>query len=290
MSTAPMIAADSGEDARRSTLDARRSTLDARRSTLDGLARSLVPISLSLLLLTAAFLKGYELYAVPLPEASVWSSRAFRIGVIEAEGFLALWLLSGLGARLARSAALAAFHVFFTVSLSQAVAGKESCGCFGRVPVDPRGTAALDFIAILALWLWRPDVRPGSAMGPRSPRLAGMLLLFLLVGIPGGMVLAARWPDIEADGSVVVLRSGWTAAARCCPTPTSAMTCPAGGGWWSCTDTTARTAGTSFPCTKPRPALRWPTLPHRGSPFSPCRPTAPRFGSSPPASPVSRAG
>jgi integrase len=174
-----------------------------------------VPISLSLLLLTAAFLKGYELYAVPLPEASVWSSRAFRIGVIEAEGFLALWLLSGLGARLARSAALAAFHVFFTVSLSQAVAGKESCGCFGRVPVDPRGTAALDFIAILALWLWRPDVRPGSAMGPRSPRLAGMLLLFLLVGIPGGMVLAARWPDIEADGSVVVLRPEKWVDRRC---------------------------------------------------------------------------
>jgi hypothetical protein len=33
--TADLIVADSGEDARRSTLDARRSTLDARRSTLD---------------------------------------------------------------------------------------------------------------------------------------------------------------------------------------------------------------------------------------------------------------
>jgi hypothetical protein len=32
VSTAPLIAVDSGEDARRSTLDARRSTLDARRS------------------------------------------------------------------------------------------------------------------------------------------------------------------------------------------------------------------------------------------------------------------
>jgi hypothetical protein len=175
-----------------------------------------VPLSLSLLLLTAAFLKGYELYAVPLPEAGVWSSRAVRIGAVEAEGFLALWLLSGLWRRGARWGALAAFHVFFTLSLSGALAGEESCGCFGRVAIDPRWTAALDLAAILALWRWRPPEDPRWPIGSHSRRVAAFLLLFLVAGVPGGIVLAGRWPEIEADGAVVVLKpEQWV--GRHCP-------------------------------------------------------------------------
>jgi hypothetical protein len=144
MFTASLLAADSGEYARRSTLDARRSTLDARRST----SCALVPNSLSLLFLTAAFLKGYELYAAPLSEAGVWTSRTLWIAAVEPEGFLGLWLLSGVRLRGAHWAALAAFHVFLTSSL--ALASEESCVCFGRVSIDPRLTAALVRAAILA--------------------------------------------------------------------------------------------------------------------------------------------
>jgi hypothetical protein len=185
----------------------------------------LVPVSLSLLLLTAAFLKGYELYAAPLPEASVWGSRTLRIAAVEAEGFLGLWLLSGVWGSRARWAALVAFHVFFTMSLSRALAGEESCGCFGRVPIDPRWTAALDLVAILALWRWRPAALPsplgGEGLGVRGPagsrslRIAAFLLLFLVVGVPGGIVLAARWPEIDGDGSVVVLKPEQWVGRRC---------------------------------------------------------------------------
>jgi hypothetical protein len=189
-------------------------TLDARRSTLD-VWRALVPHSLSLLLLTAAFLKGYELYAAPLPEASVWTSRTLRIAAVEGEVFMGLWLLSGLWRCGARWAALAAFHVFFTMSLSLALAGEESCGCFGRVPIDPRWTAALDFAAILALWRWSPAEQGGWPVGGRNLRLGAILLLFLLVSVPGGIVLAGRWPEIEADGTVIVLKPEKWVGRRC---------------------------------------------------------------------------
>jgi hypothetical protein len=112
------------------------------------LVRIHVPSSLGLLLLTDAALKGWELYAAPLLEASMWSSRAFRIAALEAEGFLGLWLLSDLGARVVRWA-VGAFHVFFTLSLSRALAGEECCSCFGPVPIDPRWTAALDLAAFV---------------------------------------------------------------------------------------------------------------------------------------------
>ncbi len=137
-------------------------------------------------MLSAAFLKGYGLYAAPLPETGVGTSRAVRIGAIEGECLLGLWLLSGVSRSRARWAALAAFHVFFTLSLSRALAGEESCGCFGRVTVDPRWTAALDFAAILALWRWRPGEGQGWPLGARRLRVAVVLLLFLLAGIPGG--------------------------------------------------------------------------------------------------------
>jgi hypothetical protein len=193
----------------------RRSAFGVRRSAFGVLAPRLIPISLSFLLSIAAFLKGYELYTAPLPETGLWTSGGVRVGVVEAEFLLGLWLLSGLWVRAARWAALVAFHVFFTLSLSRALAGEESCGCFGSVPIDPRWTAGADLVAIFALWRWRPVESIGWLLGERSLRVAATLALWLLVGIPGGFVLAARWPEVEADGSRVVLKPEKWVGRRC---------------------------------------------------------------------------
>jgi hypothetical protein len=173
-------------------------------------------------LLSASGLKGYELFAAPVLETGVWSSRAFRIGAIEAEGLLGLWLLSGLWPRGARWAALAAFQAFFAFSLSRALAGEETCGCFGRVPIDPRWTAALDLVAILALWRWHPAERTGWPPGSRSLRMVAILLLVLLVGVPGGIVLAVSraavldgYAEIDANQSVIVLETEKWVGRRC---------------------------------------------------------------------------
>jgi hypothetical protein len=184
---------------------------------------SLVPIALGSLLLSAAGLKGYELFVLPLPGTSLLSSRAFRIGAMEAECLLGLWLLSGLGAGGVRWAALAAFNVFFTVSLSKALAGEQSCGCFGRVSMDPRWTAALDLVAILALSRWRPVQPERRRVGSRWPlRVAVLVLPFVLVAIPGGILLAVSGPvildgdaTIDASDSAVVLAPEQWVGRRC---------------------------------------------------------------------------
>jgi hypothetical protein len=170
-------------------------------------------------LAVAAALKGYELFAAPPSETSLWTSRGFRIAVIEAELVLGLWLLSGLWRRGARWAALVAFHVFFIVSLSKALAGEADCGCFGR-PVSPRWTAALDLAAILALWRWRPAETEGWLLRGPWLRAAVLLILALLVGIPGGIVLAVSGPavlDGETDVNAprVLLKPERWAGRRC---------------------------------------------------------------------------
>jgi hypothetical protein len=194
----------------------------AQAKALGALVRPLVPFSLGLLLLTAAALKGYELFAAPLPEASVWSSRAFRIVAVEAEGFLSLWLLSGRWRRGARWTALFAFGVFFAVSLSKAQGGEASCGCFGRVSISPRWSAGLDLAAIIALWLWQPAESAGWTGEARWPRGAAVVLLMWLIGGAGGMLLAVNWPagidasvDIDVNQSVVLLEPEKWVGRRC---------------------------------------------------------------------------
>jgi hypothetical protein len=185
-------------------------------------SRSLIPFFLSLILLSAGALKGYELFTASPPETSLWTSRGFLIAVIEVEFALGLWLLFGLWPPGARRAALAAFLAFFVVSLFKALAGEASCSCFGRVPVSPRYTAALDFAAIFSLWLWRPPARAERPVGSRWLRVAAVLLLFLLVGVPSGIVLAAHRPaslnpdaEIDANQSVVLLEPEKWLGRRC---------------------------------------------------------------------------
>jgi hypothetical protein len=172
--------------------------------------------------LLAAGLKGYELFAGPLPATSLWTSRSFLFGVIEAESFLGLWLLSGLWARGARWTALAAFGVFFAVSLTKGLSGEASCGCFGPLPVSPQWSAGLDLGAIIALWLLHPAESAGWPPGALWPRGAAMLSLFLLIGGTGGMLLVVSRPagvdasgEIDVNQSVILLEPEKWVGRRC---------------------------------------------------------------------------
>ena len=129
-----------------------------------------VPCLLGTVILLASPLKGYDLATAPTAEANLWTSRWFQIAVVEAEFAVGLWLLSGLWRPAARRAALVAFVAFFVVSLSKALPGEASCGCFGPVPVSPRYTAGLDLTAILSLQLWHPSSREGKLVGVRLVR------------------------------------------------------------------------------------------------------------------------
>jgi hypothetical protein len=136
-------------------------------------ASDVVLKALGLLLLTAAVLKGHELLTVPVANKDLFSWRPFLIFEVEFELAMAIWLLSGLFKRLAWLAAVACFSLFCCVTLYKALTGAASCGCFGRVHVNPWTTlCAIDLPSVVALALFRPGgLRPQLLfLCLRSPR------------------------------------------------------------------------------------------------------------------------
>jgi hypothetical protein len=112
---------------------------------------------LSLLLLTAAALKGHELLTVPVAGKDLWSWRPLLIFQVEFELALGIWLLSGLFKRLAWLAGLLCFGLCCCVTLYKGLTGAASCGCFGVVHVNPWVTLlAIDLPAVVVLILFRP--------------------------------------------------------------------------------------------------------------------------------------
>jgi hypothetical protein len=189
------------------------------KSNLKPYRPALIPFLVGVILLGASVLQAYELFSTPTAETSLWTSRWFLIALVEAEFSLGAWLLSGLFSAAARWTTLAVFIVFFCVSLFKALAGETNCGCFGPVHFSPRYTAALDFAVMLSLGFWRP-----MRNAARTPllRVAAILVLLLIVGVPGGIILAASKPgnvgpeyEINANQAVVLLEPEKWVGRRC---------------------------------------------------------------------------
>jgi len=169
-----------------------------------------------------------------MPSAA-WESSpplSFQLAVIEFEVFLGVWLLSGkrlLGAWLL---ALATFSSFAVVSFYQGWVGQTSCGCLGRlVTLSPWYALGIDAVAIAALLLGRPDLKPlwdqprsavAAALLPFACGLAGIVLLSaLLIGlvtVSFGSVPAAiahlRGDRISVQPSVIDVGKGESGAER----------------------------------------------------------------------------
>ena len=182
-----------------------------------------VCVTLGLILLSAAGLKGHQLATEPVVGTGLLTSRWFLIAVVEFELFFGLWLWFGLYPRRTWQLALLCFSTFGRVTLYKALSGEATCGCFGRVPVNPWYTLALDLAAVVALLGLRPagitesSPRPvagegaGVRAGPRR-QLACVVGISLLVGIPAARTMASYQPasldeagDIFGDSEFVVL-------------------------------------------------------------------------------------
>jgi len=164
--------------------------LDSQRTARRG--TEALRVVLGLVLLVAAGLKGHELALDPLTEDSFLASPPLQIAAIEVEILLGLWLLSGLARRAAWVAALGFFGVMAGVSLYMALAGQTSCGCFGRLTVNPWLTFAFDGAAVAALAVWRP-VRAegtGSVGWLRGVLRTGLGTAAFLTLIGGALLLA----------------------------------------------------------------------------------------------------
>ena len=98
---------------------------------------------------------------------------------------------SGGGARrLAWRAAVLCFTVFACVSAYKGLLGEASCGCFGKVAVNPWYTFALD-VALVGLLLGFPpgQTTPGSKRAWRLPGWA-CVCTAVLVGVFGAFIMS----------------------------------------------------------------------------------------------------
>ncbi|NQT16619.1 MAG: hypothetical protein HQ582_27920 [Planctomycetes bacterium] len=184
-----------------------------RFSTIAGY--DVVRIVLGLVLLAAAALKGHQLLTEPVLGSGLLHARWLLIGLVEFELFFGLWLLAGVLPKATWRLALACFTCFTAVSLFKALSGEASCGCFGRVPVNPWYTFTLDMAAVMALSYWRPN-KGGAVVGGRvrsqSFRLGGVALASLLLGITLALTMGSHSAatlsstgEILGDSEFVVL-------------------------------------------------------------------------------------
>ncbi|MBI3462294.1 MAG: hypothetical protein HY000_04430 [Planctomycetes bacterium] len=110
----------------------------------------------------AAALKGHQLATdgaldLPLPLST---SRWTVLALLEVEFFLGVWLVSGYAARASWRAVLAFFSLLAGLSLYLGLSGAPSCGCFGRLSINPWYVFVLDVVAVVTLWRWRPSKLP----------------------------------------------------------------------------------------------------------------------------------
>lgn len=156
---------------------------------------SLILRLLGALLVGAALLKGHELLTLPVANKDLWSYRPFLVFQVEWELGLGLWLLSGLWKRRAWQVSLLCFGLFCGVTLYRALTGAASCGCFGRIQVDPWITLlAIDIPAMLLLWLFPAEKsRANLEQGPVECRRYAMSCVLLIAATVGattaGLVL-----------------------------------------------------------------------------------------------------
>jgi hypothetical protein len=151
-------------------------------------------------LLLAAYFKYDHLLSPDLASHRLW-----HLLHLQFELLLGLWLLSNLSPRPAFAVAAFTFATFALVSLYNVVTRSPTCGCFGRVDVNPWLTLAVDVLLVTLLTLWYPPRRPTGAK-PRAPRpayeytfaaVAGLLTLYTSV-----QVATYRPGTLHPDGSV----------------------------------------------------------------------------------------
>ena len=123
----------------------------------------LIPFLVGGVLLAAALLKIQHIWTDPsrFPPTSGWTW--FQVILVESELTCCLSLWFGLWPRLTRWAAMLMFACFLGYAISQAIAGVQSCACFGKVEFHPWLAALID--AGLLLRLCVGNLRDGKACG-----------------------------------------------------------------------------------------------------------------------------
>ncbi len=174
---------------------------------------NLVRIAVAVVLLVAAGLKTHQLATEPTLDNSILESRWFLMAEVEGEILFGLWLLGGMLPKLTWMATIGCFGVFTCVSLYKALAGFETCGCFGSVKVNPWYTSGFDLAILASLLKWRPRQFPlpvcergvgGESVSASFPRFAVIAVLWLTIGLPAGYAMDSYADTTLSDVGQVV--------------------------------------------------------------------------------------
>jgi thiol-disulfide isomerase/thioredoxin len=113
--------------------------------------------AVGLTLIIASILKSHQLLTEPIISKGFWESWQFFLIQIPLELGLGIWLVCGLFRKAGWLLGVLAFGLFIGVTLQKGISGAGSCGCFGRVHVNPWITFSVMDVPFFALLLiFRP--------------------------------------------------------------------------------------------------------------------------------------
>lgn len=165
-----------------------------------------------LVLIAATVLKIHHLLTEPIISEGFWESREFFLIQIPLELGLGIWLVCGLFRKAAWVVAVLSFGLFIVVTLQKGLIGAESCGCFGRVHVNPWITlSAIDIPLFLALLIFRPKgYKLLPPPWPSAKHFFGVAIpTFIVIGVIMPVMIFNKPPD-KTDKYEVVRPEEWT--------------------------------------------------------------------------------
>jgi hypothetical protein len=134
------------------------------------------PLIAGVMLSSAAVLKIYQVESID--QSSLidrWLHSWISVtSLATIEFIIAAWLISGIFPTVARYVSIILFSTFSVVSITKALDGEVSCGCFGVVTISPWIMAVVDIILVIAMITSHP-VSSKSLL--RSIVAVGLILL-----------------------------------------------------------------------------------------------------------------
>lgn len=175
------------------------------------IANKIVMAAAGLTLIIASALKSHQLLTEPIISKSFWESWLFFVIQIPLELGLGIWLVCGLFRKAGWLLGVLSFGLFIGVTLQKGISGAESCGCFGRIHVNPWITfSVMDVPFFVLLLIFRPK---GEKLLPPPWPSAGH---FFGVAVPTFtllpallMVLIFNKPPEKTDKYEVVRPQDW---------------------------------------------------------------------------------
>jgi thiol-disulfide isomerase/thioredoxin len=155
------------------------------------IANRIVMTFAGLLLIGASALKAQQMLTEPIVSKGLWESWGFFLVAVPLEMALGIWLVSGLFRKAAWLMGVLSFGFFVGVTAYKAATGELSCGCFGRIHVNPWITLlTIDVPLFLLLLIFYP--RGEKLLPPPWPHPFHCLA----VAIPACLVLGALVPTL----------------------------------------------------------------------------------------------